>query len=200
MPKPYQVQDKYFQMAKEKGYRARSSFKLLDIQKKFRVLKPGDKVIDLGAAPGSFIQVITEIIGPKGKVLGVDLQTIEPLDKSNIQTVRGDILDTDKMLSLFEQTGFEKVDVLTSDLAPKTTGIKDIDQGLSVELTDQAFFLATKTLKPGGHFVGKVFEGADLPWLLRRVKRKFKKVSLFKPPSCRDRSFERFIVAKNLQK
>jgi len=90
--------------------------------------------------------------------------------------------------------------VVTSDLAPKTSGIKDVDQGLSVELTDQAFYLAMRILKPGGNFVGKVFEGADLPWLLRRVKKKFKTVKLFKPPSCRDRSFEKYIVGISLQK
>lgn len=194
MPKPYQVQDKYFHLAKEKGYRARSAFKLLDVQQKFRLLKPGQVLVDLGAAPGSFLQVIAEIVGAKGKVLGIDLQDIEPFDAANVQTIRGDIMETEGMLKLFEATGFNRVDVLTSDLAPKTSGIKDVDQGLSVELTDQAFFLATKILKPGGHFVGKVFEGADLPWLLKRMKKRFKKVTLFKPPSCRDRSFEKYIV------
>jgi 23S rRNA (uridine2552-2'-O)-methyltransferase len=200
MPKPYKVQDKYFLRAKEKGYRARSAFKLLDVQQKFKVLKKGQKVVDLGAAPGSFLQVISELVGPEGKMLGVDLQDIESLDAANVRTVKGDIMETDEMMRLFKETGFVGVDVLTSDLAPKTSGIKDVDQGLSVELTDQAFYLATQILKPGGHFVGKVFEGADLPWLLRRVKRKFKKVALFKPPSCRDRSFEKYIVGISLQK
>ena len=204
MPKPFQVRDKYFQMAKERGYRARSAFKLLDVQNKFHLLKPGQKVVDLGAAPGSFLQVIEKFIGPEGFAVGVDLQDIEPLDSANIKTVRGDIMDTDAMLALFNEAEFIRngkgqVDVLTSDLAPKTSGIKDVDQGLSVELTDQAFYLATQVLKPGGHFVGKVFEGADLPWLLRRVKRKFKKVSVYKPPSCRDRSFEKYIVGIGLK-
>lgn len=198
MPRPYEVQDKYFHLAKERGYRARSAFKLLDIQQKFRVLKPGQVVVDLGAAPGSFLQVIAEIVGAKGKVLGVDLQEIEPFDAANVQAVVGDIMETDRMLALFEATGFDKVDVVTSDLAPKTSGIKDVDQGLSVELTDQAFYLASKILKPGGCFVAKVFEGEDLPWLIKRVKKRFKKVSLFKPPSCRDRSFEKYIVGIGL--
>jgi len=191
-------------MAKERGYRARSAFKLLDIQQKFNILKSGQKLVDLGAAPGSFLQVIEKFMGSDGLAVGVDLQDIEPLDNANIKTVRGDIMDTDQMIDLFKQAEFIKngkgqADVLTSDLAPKTSGIKDVDQGLSVELTDQAFYLATRVLKPGGHFVGKVFEGADLPWLLKRVKRKFKKVSVFKPPSCRDRSFEKYIVGVGLK-
>jgi len=172
----------------------------LDVQKKYRVLGSGDSVVDLGAAPGSFLQVIAEIVGVEGKALGVDLQDIEPLDIANVVTVKGDIMETDAMLGLFEETGFVGIDVVTSDLAPKTSGIKDVDQGLSVELTDQAFYLAMRILKPGGNFVGKVFEGADLPWLLRRVKKKFKTVKLFKPPSCRDRSFEKYIVGISLQK
>ena len=200
MPKPFKVRDEYFHRAKERGYRARSAFKLLDVQKKYRVLGSGDSVVDLGAAPGSFLQVIAEIVGVEGKALGVDLQDIEPLDIANVVTVKGDIMETDAMLGLFEETGFVGIDVVTSDLAPKTSGIKDVDQGLSVELTDQAFYLAMRILKPGGNFVGKVFEGVDLPWLLRRVKKKFKTVKLFKPPSCRDRSFEKYIVGISLQK
>jgi 23S rRNA (uridine2552-2'-O)-methyltransferase len=194
MPKPFQVRDEYFFRAKEKGYRARSAFKLLEIQQKFKLLKRGGKVVDLGAAPGSFMQVILEFIGDDGKVLGVDLQRIDSLDCANAVTAVGDIMETEKMMGLFEKADFSQVNVLTSDLAPKTSGIKDVDQGLSVELTDQAFYLATQILKPGGHFVGKVFEGADLPWLLKRVKKRFKKVSLFKPKACRDRSSEKYIV------
>jgi 23S rRNA (uridine2552-2'-O)-methyltransferase len=200
MPRPFEVHDKYFHLAKERGYRARSAFKLLDVQHKFRLIKKGDRVVDLGAAPGSFLQVILELVGPKGQALGFDLQAMEPLDAANVRLVQQDIMETDKVVAICEQLGLGEIDVLTSDLAPKTSGIKDVDQGLSVELTDQAFFLATKLLKPGGHFVGKVFEGEDLPWLLRRVKRKFKKVSVFKPPSCRDRSFEKYIVGIGLKK
>lgn len=191
----FHVQDYFFHLAKEKGYRARSAFKLRDIQNKFRLIRPGNKVIDLGAAPGSFLQVLMELVGPNGKLLGVDLQEMEPLDEGRVTLVQGDILETDIMLDLFKSTGFSPVDVVTSDLAPKTTGIRDMDQGNSAELTDQALFLAMRVLKAGGHFVGKVFDGPDLHIIIKKAKRGFKQVKLFKPPSCRDRSFETYLIA-----
>lgn len=199
MPHNFQIHDKYFKMAKERGYRARSAFKLLDVQQKFHLIRKGYSVVDLGAAPGSFMQVILGLIGEKGKVVGFDLQKMRPLGKDNAWVVQGDIYDKERVFDALEQLKFGRVDIVTSDLAPKTTGIKDVDQGLSAELTDQAFYLATQILKPGGHFLGKVFEGEDMHWLLRRIKRKFKIVKVYKPPSCRDRSFERYIVALNLK-
>ena len=199
MPKPYKVRDKYFHRAKDQGYRARSAFKLQEIQRKFRLIKRGDTVVDLGAAPGSFMQVIAELVGEEGRVIGIDLQDMIPFEEANMWTMKGDIYESEAVLNAFKKAGFEGVDVVTSDLAPKTTGIRDIDQGASAELTDQACFLATKLLKPGGHFVGKVFEGQDMHWLLRRVKRRFKTVKVFKPNACRDRSFEKYIVAMNLK-
>ncbi len=199
MTKPYKVKDPYFLMAKQHGYRARSAYKLLDIQKKFRLLSKGQKVVDLGAAPGSFMQVILEIIGSSGEVVGVDLQKIDSLDQKNAKALQADIYNEGPVLEALASVGMDKVDVVTSDLAPRTSGIRDVDQGLSVELTAQAFRLATKLLKPGGHFVGKVFDGEDLPSLLKDVKASFKKVKVFKPTSCRDRSFETYIVAMDLK-
>ncbi len=200
MPKAYQVQDKYFHLAKEKGYRARSAFKLLDIQEKFRLIRPGQTLVDLGAAPGSFLQVILELVGSEGQLLGLDLQEIDPFEAKNVQTEVVDILETGKVLELLTRHGLHKVDGVTSDLAPKTSGIRDLDQGRSAELTDQAFHLATQILKPGGYFVGKVFEGPDLAYLIKRMKQKFQRVTLFKPASSRDRSLETFIVATGFVK
>lgn len=194
MTKPYTVQDKFFQRAKSEGYRARSAFKLKEIQSKFKLIKKGDTVVDLGAAPGSFMQVILELVGSTGQVFGVDLQTIEAFDVPNAKSLRADIFNKEQVLDVLKRAGYEKIDVLTSDLAPKTSGIKDVDQARSAELTDQACYLSSLLLKPGGHFVGKVFEGGDFQWLLRRVKKKFKTVKVFKPTACRDRSFETYIV------
>lgn len=195
MTKPFEVQDKYFLRAKREGYRARSAYKIKDIENKFKLIKKGDAVVDLGAAPGSFMQAILEMVGDEGQVFGVDLQAIEPFDRANAHTFQGDVFEKDVVLTAIRSQGFEQVDVVTSDLAPKTTGIRDVDQWASCELTDQAMYLSTQLLKPNGHFVGKVFEGEDLHWLIRRVKKKFKKVKLFKPPSCRGRSFETYIIA-----
>lgn len=194
MTKPFIVRDKFFERAKHEGYRARSAYKLKEIQNKFRLIKRGDKVVDLGAAPGSFMQVILELVGPEGHVFGIDLQDIESFDRPNAHRLKADIFSKEEVMEALKSTGFERVDVVTSDLAPKTSGIKDIDQGLSVELTDQALYLSTQLLKPGGHFVGKVFEGEDFQWLLRRVKRRFETVKVFKPTSCRDRSYETYVV------
>lgn len=194
MPKAYQVQDKYFHLAKERGYRARSAFKLLDIQEKFHLIKRGDIVVDLGAAPGSFLQVIEELVEGAGTAVGFDLQEIEPFGKENVFTLVQDIMNKEEIFAKLEELGIKRVDVVTSDLAPKTSGIRDLDQGRSAELTDQAFFLATRLLKKGGHFVGKIFEGGDMQILLKHMKKRFKRVSVYKPPSSRDRSFETFVV------
>jgi len=194
MSQSFVVRDKYFQQAKQEGYRARSAYKLKEIQRKFKLIKKGDAVVDLGAAPGSFMQVILELVGDKGQVFGIDLQDIEAFDRPNVHRMKADIFNKEEVMAALQSKGFEKIDVLTSDLAPKTSGIKDVDQGLSAELTDQALYISTQVLKPGGHFVGKVFEGADFQWLLRRVKRKFKTVKVFKPKACRDRSYETYII------
>ncbi len=195
MPKPYKVQDKYFHKAKEMGYRARSAFKLLEIQEKFHLLKSGQKVLDLGAAPGSFLQVISKIVGPNGMVIGVDLKAIEPFREKNIYTLEEDIFSKDKVLDFLESFDFDKVDLVTSDLAPNTSGIRDIDQGNSAELTSEAFSIAKCFLKQNGAFVAKIFQGADLQELLREVRKSFKKVTLYKPSATRDRSFETYMVA-----
>lgn len=195
-PHPYQVQDKYFLLAKQKGYRARSAFKLLEIQKKFNLIRPGQNVVDLGAAPGSFMQVIREIVGSNGRVFGIDLQEMDVFPQDNMKTVQGDIFEKESFFEAMKAFGFAQADGVTSDLAPKTSGIKDLDTGLSAELTDQAAYLATQILKPGGYFIGKIFEGSEFQRVLRKIKRHFKTVNVFKPEACRDRSYETYIVAQ----
>ncbi len=186
-------------MAKEKGYRARSAFKLLEIQAKFHIIKSGQMVLDLGAAPGSFLQIISKIIGQKGFVLGVDLKEIDPFQEKNVTTMVEDIFNTDSILKFMKSRNFEKADLVTSDLAPNTSGIRDLDQGRSAELTESAFEIASKVLKKGGSFVAKVFQGEDLYGVMKRLKSSFGKVSLYKPDACRDRSFETYIVATNFK-
>lgn len=199
MPKPFKVQDKYFYKAKRDGYRARSAYKLLDIQRKFKLLKPGQVVIDLGSAPGSFLQVISQIVGPEGRAIGIDLQRIEPFDAQNIRLMQGDILAVEAVKQAMQGAGFDQVDIVTSDLAPKTSGIRDLDQGRSIELAYAGLDLAKALLKPGGHFVAKFFDGEEVQALIKDLKKDFKEVKVFKPPSCRDRSFEKFVVAQHLK-
>lgn len=193
MPKPFKTQDEYFKKAKALGYRARSAFKLIEINTKFKILKKDQSVLDLGSAPGSWLQVIEKEIGKKGKVTGIDLQEIKPLGE-NVSIYQADIF-SDLMDDLFY---LEKFDVITSDLAPKTSGVKDIDQWKSVELNERVLEFAQKYLKPNGTLVLKIFIGADFQDFIKTTKQIFKSVNTFKPKACRDRSFETYLICKEL--
>ncbi len=179
MAKAYQVKDPYFLKAKQDGYRARSAYKLLDIQTRFQILRPNQTVLDLGSAPGSFLQVLAKIVGKDGYVFGLDLQPIERFKQTNIKTAVCDILDTVAVDALLESWGITKIDVMTSDLAPNTSGIRDVDQARSVELVEMAFEVAKRILRPNGNFIAKVFQGEDLQLLMPKLKQNFRKVTLF---------------------
>lgn len=218
MPKPYNPQDRYFKKAKEEGYKARSAFKLQEIQEKFRVMRPGDTILDLGAAPGSFLQYVSKVIGPKGNALGVDLQEIK-LNLANVKTEVCDIYDNAKVDGLIKRfseskspagrrhrpgvcgtlTALQKFDVILSDLAPRTSGVKNADQWKSVELCMQVVEIAQRWLKPHGNLVMKIFQGADFDEFLRETKKKFKTVKITKPKAVRDRSFEVYLVCIDYQ-
>ena len=192
MPKRFNPQDAYFHKAKTEGYRARSAFKLIEINNKFRIFRKGQSVLDLGSAPGSWLQVIQKKVGNNGKIVGIDLQEIKPLG-NNVAVYQTNIFSDiieDLLIS-------EKFDVITSDLAPKTSGIKDVDQWKSIELNQQVFEFAKKHLKPKGTIVLKVFVGADFQEFLKELKTYFKTVSTFKPKACRDRSFETYLICRN---
>lgn len=194
MPKPFNPKDRYFHKAKEEGYRARSAFKLEEIQERFKVLKKGYKVLDLGAAPGSFLQYTSKIIGDKGFALGLDLQEIVDLHETNIQTAVCDISDSEQVRDIIKERGVPKWDVIVSDIAPATTGIKDVDQARSIELSYHALDIANIYLKQGGNIVLKVFQGEDFADFMKEVKSMFKKVSCYKPKATRDRSKETYVV------
>jgi len=194
MPKPYIVKDSYFRNAKLKGYRARSAFKLEEIQEKARVLKNGDYVLDLGAFPGSFMQITAPIIGNKGKLIGIDLKLIESLNIDYVKTYVADIYDTPAITGIISENT-ELFDVILSDAAPNTSGISDVDHGRSVELNRQVFRIAHAFLKQGGNMVLKIFMGDEFDKFYKEVKQSFKKVRCIKPSATRDRSRETYIVA-----
>lgn len=198
MSKPYSVKDTYFLKAKHEGYRARSAYKLLEIQEKFHVIKRNQTVLDLGAFPGSFSQVIAPIVAEKGKVIAIDLQQMTPLEEPWVFTYTCDIYD---QLCVFDAiyTHTEQVDVIVSDMAPNTSGIADVDQHLSKELNDQVLRIARACLKPNGSMVTKIFMGADFKPFLDEVKKHFVTVKCYKPKSSRDRSKETFIVGKGFK-
>lgn len=191
-----QTQEKYFKQAKAEGYRARSAYKLLQIQEKFHVIKPGDVVVDLGAAPGSWSQVTVKLLKNRGRLVALDLQAIEPIP--GVTALQGDMTDPVVQAQILETVG-GLADVVLSDAAPATTGVKLRDHVLSIELGHAALLFAKKVLKPGGNLVMKVFEGEDLPGLILAVKMAFHPVKLHTPDATRNESWEAFIVARGFK-
>ena len=191
-----QREDSYFQRAKQEGYRARSAYKLQQIQEKFGVLRRGQVVLDLGAAPGSWSQVAAQIVGSAGKVIAVDLQAVEPIP--GVVTLQGDLTAPEVQAQIVAAAA-GPVDVVLSDAAPNVSGIHLRDHALSVELVRAALALACQTLKPGGHFVAKVFEGEDLPQLIVDLRRDFERVKPHYPAATRREGREVFLVCTGFQ-
>ena len=192
----YIPHDKFARRARQEGFRARSAYKLLDLQRKFKVLKPGDHVLDLGAAPGSWLQVAAQIVGKEGKVLGLDRTAMKPLTWPNVRMVQKDIFDAD-MVEFLGAQGYKSFDVVLSDVAPNTTGVKERDQALAHELSLRVLDIALELLKRGGVLVIKVFEGPETPGLIKEVEKHFSSVKLVKPEASTKGSRELYLVAKN---
>ncbi|MCC6229891.1 MAG: RlmE family RNA methyltransferase [Phycisphaerales bacterium] len=191
MPQPRKLHDRYFKQAKAEGYVARSAYKLLEINDKFRIVRSGDRVLDLGCAPGSWMQVAAKTVGNKGLVVGVDLQPVGPNVAPGARTVQGDIFKVEPA-TLLDLSG-SLFDVVLSDMAPSTTGHGD--DFLSVRLCRRVLEILPPLLSPGGSLAMKVLEGEEFPELLREVRALFTRVKGFKPDSSRDVSREMFIVA-----
>ena len=192
----YQPKDKYFEKAKAEGYRARSVFKLEAIDERFHLLKPGMKVLDLGAAPGSFLQYISQVIGSKGLGVGVDLQVIEALGPGNTVTYQGDIFDEELYKKIVQENDVEKFDLITSDLAPKTTGIPFVDGGASLQLNLQVLEVADRYLRKGGGVVMKILSGFNEGDLIGRARKSFKQIKKFRPQAIRKSSAESYIICQ----
>jgi len=189
-----QYQDKYFKRAKKENYAARSVYKLKEMDQRFSLFKPGQTVLDLGAAPGSWTQFAGERVGPSGRVLGVDIQETRHTFAENITFLQADVFsDSPELLAAVEPLA--PFDLVISDMAPKTTGVKFADQANSLELCERAFEVARKYLKKGGHFVVKIFEGGETKEYRESLRPYFDKVKNFKPYSSRSESKEIFIVA-----
>lgn len=186
----FNPRDRFFLKAKKENFVARSIYKLEEIDQKFKIFKPGQKVLDLGAAPGSWSQYISPKIGPQGKLLGIDLKPIE-LKFANAEFIQGNALEYDWSSKLENYKGF---DVIVSDMAPSTTGIKFTDQTRSFELCEMALNLALKELKPKGHFVCKLFHSADFGLLKKTLVKNFTRFETLKPESTRSISKEIFLV------
>lgn len=185
------LHDRYFKQAKADGYLARSAYKLLEINDKYRILRRGMYVLDLGAAPGSWTQVASEIIGDRGRIVALDIQPIRVTLK-NAVTMLADVNEVTPE-ALLEHTQGERFDAIISDMAPNTSGHGDHFR--SVRLCERALELANDVLREGGNLTMKVFEGEQYPDLLRETTRRFENCKGFKPNSSRDVSREMFIVA-----
>jgi len=182
----------YYKQAKKQGYRARSAYKLLQIQQRYNILKRGDTILDLGAAPGGWSQVAKEIVGEEGKVIGVDLLPIKPI--KNIHFIEGDITDTETMEKIKELIGKKKIDVVISDMSPNISGNYSLDQARSVWLCEYALNYAENFLKEKGNLVCKVFEGEDFNNLRAKIKKRFHKVENVIPKASRKTSSEVYLV------
>lgn len=185
-----EVQDHWFRLAKEEGYRSRAAFKLTEIDDRKRIIRRGDRVLDAGAAPGSWTQVAAERVGPRGFVVAIDLKEINGGGyPSNVHILRGDLRDT-----TLEDLGGERFDSVISDMAPDTTGDPMGDALRSARLCQDLLDRAVLWLRPGGNLVMKVFEGGEYPELLKRAQRMFEEARGFKPKASRAESVEMFIV------
>jgi len=198
MPKPYDPKDFYYRQAKKQGLRARSAFKIDEIVRRHRLLRAGQAVLDLGAAPGGFLQVLAEAVGEKGVAVGVDLVPIRALGKPWVKTAVLDLLDPGAREAL-RALHPGRFDLVASDMAPKTIGVKVTDEARSLELARMALAVAAETLRTGGGFVTKVFMGGDFPVFKREVAARFEAVHVARPQATRDSSYEVYVVGKGFR-
>lgn len=198
VPKPYNPKDFFYRKAKQEGLRARSAYKIEEIAQRFRLLRKGMVVLDLGAAPGGWLQVMADQVGPTGLVLGVDLVPIAPVGKKQVRTAALDIRAPDFADRLAELHA-GRFALVTSDMAPKTSGIKEQDEARSLELAAMALAVAQRLLEPGGNFVCKVFMGAGFDEFLKRCKATFERTKVVRPEATRDRSCEHYVVGVGLR-
>ncbi|MGQ9596212.1 MAG: RlmE family RNA methyltransferase [Thermoproteota archaeon] len=187
--------DPYFLLSKKEGYRSRASFKLKQILDEYRIIKPGELVLDLGCAPGGWLQVASEAIGDRGMVVGVDLKRVEDLRLENVKTITLNVFDenfVEKVLKVSQS----KFDVILSDLSPNMSGIYELDHAKQIEMVERILKLLKELLKVDGSIVIKVFEGENSNRVEREASRIFRFIRKIKPRASRKRSSEYYLVAK----
>ena len=191
------VNDHWVKEATRLGYRSRAAFKLIELAESDRLFRPGMSVVDLGAAPGSWTQVLREKLGRGARIVALDLLDMAPLP--GVILVKGDFRETPVLAALEAALGGRKVDLVVSDLAPNLSGVESADQARSVHLGELALEFAARWLQPGGDLVVKAFQGEGFPEFQRVMQRHFDKVYVRKPKASRDRSREVYLVAKGLK-
>ena len=194
----YKVRDTYYKKAKQEGYRSRAAYKLLELQERFRIFRTGQLVVDLGAAPGGWIQVAAKLVGPSGKVIGVDLQPIAPFQQKNIIVMQADITAAETEQRIMEYLG-RAADSVISDVAPKLTGIRDTDEARSLELNRAALEVAKRLLRSGGSFLIKSFVTEELRVFSTELDSQFGSIQRTRPDASRKGSSEIYFFAKDYQ-
>jgi 23S rRNA (uridine2552-2'-O)-methyltransferase len=187
------VNDPYVKQAKVLGYRSRAVFKLLELQERDKIFKPGMTVVDLGAAPGGWSQVLVPMLGKHGRIIALDILPMEPLGK--VEFIQGDFTEEAVLCQLLNHVGDTKINWVISDLAPNISGIESVDQPRSMALTELALDFALEVLAQGGGFLTKAFQGEGFDAMLVLIKKNFTKVVIRKPKASRERSREVYILA-----
>ena len=202
MPKAWiqeRKRDYYYKKAKAEKYRSRAAYKLFQAIEKYHFIKNGDVIVDLGAAPGGWVQAARKIVGSRGFVLGVDLKPIEPFPRSNVRTIIGDINEQETLEQILSMLP-RKADVVISDASPNISGIWEVDHARQIDLAHQSLKIALETLKTSGNFFAKVFEGDLLSDFIKKMKRHFEVVRIIKPKASRAKSSEIFVLGMHLKK
>ncbi len=189
--------DVYVQRARQDGYRSRATYKLLEIDEKDRLIKPGMTVVDLGAAPGGWSQMAARLVGDKGHVVAMDILPMDGL--AGVDFLQGDFREQEVLEQLLKMIGDQGVDLVISDMAPNISGMGVVDQPRAMYLTDLALDMARQVLKPGGDFLVKVFQGEGFDEYMRDVRSSFSKVITRKPKASRPRSREVYLLARGFK-
>ena len=191
------VSDPFVKKAQLDGYRSRSAYKLIELNEKDRLIRPGMRIMDLGSAPGGWSQVAGKLVGAKGRVLATDILPMEPI--KNVDFIQGDFTEQAVVAQLLDWLGGGKFDLIISDIAPNITGIDSADQASSMNFLELALDTVRQTLKPGATFVAKMFQGSGSDQYVKELRTSFEKVLIRKPAASRAESREVFIVAKGFR-
>ena len=194
----YRRKDAFYAKAKKEGYRSRAAYKLLELAGEEKVVRPGDCVVDAGAAPGGWTQVLLRLVGQKGKVAAVDILPMDPLPDTNFRFFHRDITDRGLPAEIVAFLG-RKADAVVSDAAPNTTGIPFTDQARSADLVRSVFVFARETLREGGTLLAKIFEGAEADEVVRELRVSFAYVRRIRPAATRKESFELYLLARSFR-
>ena len=194
----YERKDAFYHKAKREGYRARSAYKLLELNREFQLLKPGNRVVDLGAWPGGWAQVAATLVGNTGKVIGIDLVALDPLPQAQVILLQGDATEAAQQEKIRSVLG-GPADVMLSDMAPKLSGIKEVDEARAMDLCRAALACARALLRPGGMLLLKVFMGAEHKKFLAELRAAFTTVKAVRPEATRKGSAETYVFAAGLK-